>query len=333
MTDLLAWTRRVVPRAVYAGVPARRVLVLQLGDNPTTDYYLRGRLEASGLAWSTAELRDDPTVALAGTERLWVVICRYVDARWLRALERHRGRLAGVALMVDDDLQAMVFDAGLPWRYRLHVAGLHARHVAGLERVVSEIWASTPVLAERYRAKAVLSPAPEADPPEPVADAPPLAVYHGGASHPAERRFVIAVARLAPEVRFELIGGPEPAPDNVGFVPEQPWPAYRASLDGRSAAVALAPLFPSRVNAARAPVKAFDAARLGAAGLYADAEPYRGFVRDGVDGRLLPMQAEAWAEAVRALVADPPARLAMARAAQLRLIAMRRALSSLPVTP
>jgi hypothetical protein len=84
------------------------------------------------------------------------------------------------------------------------------------------------------------------------------------------------------------------------------------------------------VNAARAPVKAFDAARLGAAGLYADTPPFRGFVRDGQDGLLLPMEPAAWASAIRGLAADPARRLALATAARARLAALRRDPSPLP---
>jgi hypothetical protein len=80
-------------------------------------------------------------------------------------------------------------------------------------------------------------------------------------------------------------------------------------------------------------VKAFDAARLGAAALYADAPAYRGFVREGVDGLLLPMRAEAWAAAVAALLADPARRLALATAAQARLAALWRHPGPLPASP
>jgi hypothetical protein len=281
-----------------------------------------------------ADLADDPAACAAldpaRTGRSWVVICRYADARWLKALRAARGRLAGVALMLDDDMPAMVGDPALPGSYRRHVLFRHLAHAPGLERTVSEIWASTPVLADLYGARVILDPLPEADPPEPPAGPPRLAVYHAGASHRAERRFVLAVAALAPSVAFEVAGPPEPAPGNVTFVPERTWPAYRDAQRGRSAMVALAPLLPSRVNAARAPVKAFDAARLGAAGLYAGVEPYRGFVRDGVDGRLLPMRPEAWAEAILALVDDPAAGRALAGAARERLLALRRTASPFP---
>jgi hypothetical protein len=57
-------------------------------------------------------------------------------------------------------------------------------------------------------------------------------------------------------------------------------------------------------------VKFYDYARMGAAGVYTDAAPYRGFVRDGVDGLLLPNEPARWVEALAALAAPDGALLA-----------------------
>jgi hypothetical protein len=117
---------------------------------------------------------------------------------------------------------------------------------------------------------------------------------------------------------------------NVRIVGQTAWPRYRDEQAHRSAALSLAPLMASAVNAARAPVKAFDAARLGAAGLYADVEPYRGFIRDGTDGLLLPMQAEVWAQAIADLLRDPERRLKLAQAGQARMAGLRLKAGGLP---
>ena len=74
----------------------------------------------------------------------------------------------------------------------------------------------------------------------------------------------------------------------------------------------------------------FEAARLGAAGLYADGAPYRGFVRPDQDGLLLPMEVDAWAGAIADLLAQPQRRLALAEAARARLIRLRRDGGTLP---
>ena len=120
---------------------------------------------------------------------------------------------------------------------------------------------------------------------------------------------------------------------NVRISPQLAWPDYLDAQSGRRAGISLAPLFPSPINDARAPVKVFDAARLGAAGLYADAPAYRGFVRDGEDGLLLPMSPGAWASAIVDLARDPQRRLALAVAARERLAGMLRGDRRFPAVP
>ena len=166
-----------------------------------------------------------------------------------------------------------------------------------------------------------------------------LVVYHGTDVHERERRFALQAARqaaaMSPAVRFEIVGDEALARmaaglANVAVVPQLAWPEYLRAQTGRQAAISLAPLFPSPLNDARAPVKAFDAARLGATGLYADAPAYRGAVKDGEDGLLLPMESAAWARAITTLIGDPDRRRRLAQAARERLI---RRLGSGPCFP
>jgi hypothetical protein len=158
--------------------------------------------------------------------------------------------------------------------------------------------------------------------------------------HPRERAFVLEIARRLKDqdVWFELSGDARLARaaadlPRVTAVPQRPWPEFLHRQTGAKAAIALAPLFPSAVNAARAPVKAFDAARLGAAGLYADVEPYAGFIRSGQEGLLLPMDVGAWAEAIMTLLADPARRLQLAASARERLVALRHGGLAFPAPP
>ncbi len=344
----LARPHMVQPRARYQPRAHDAILILQRGDNPSTDYYLRPRLEASGVPSVVVDLSADPrSCALlqpGGAQALMVVFCRYAQEPWLRAIEGMRDRLARAAFFMDDDLPAMLVDPTLPRSVRGKVALHFASHVERLGAVCSEVWVSTSVLAERYAEAhpAVLQPIPEADPPEPSPRAPPRVAYHGTDVHGAEQRFVMEIARrlqaLAPEAVVELIGGPPLARacaglGNVAITPQASWAAYRERLRGETAALSLAPLAPSEVNDARAPVKVFDAARLGAAGIYADAAPYRGAVADGQDGLLLPMAPDAWAAAVAELLQHPQRRLSLARAARARLLALRAQAHAFPAAP
>lgn len=333
----------VTPEGRYPARAHDAILILQRGDNASTDYYLRPRLQGEAVAAVIADLGSRPRdcAVLAQAQALLVIVCRYVSGPWLEALEGAGSRLARVAFFADDDLPAMMRDRSLPPAVRGKVARNYGRHARRLSALSSEVWLSTQALADRYpQARArVLSPLPEAAYPDPSVDVPPLVAYHSTDVHGAERRFVVEVARIltarAPQIMIEITGDVVLSRQcaglsNVRIIAQAPWPAYRDCAGRTQAAVSLAPLVSSSVNTARAPVKAFDAARMGAAGLYADTQPYRGFVRDGVDGLLLPMQPQAWAEAIVALIGDPARRLALAVAAHQRLAAMRREAGGLP---
>ncbi len=336
MSLALSRPRMLLPRASYPQRAADGILVLQRGENASTDYYLRSRLAACGLPAEIADLTDDPgasgMLGAGGAGALMVVLCRYAAPAWLDALERMRDRLVRVAFFMDDDLPAMLRAREIPSAARGKVALHFAAHAERLSGLCSEVWVSTPELANRYAEAAprVLAPLPEAEPPPPAPASADLVVYHGTDVHPRERRFVLEVASLlqtrSPGARIELAGDRSLARAAAGLagvevVPQRSWPDYLEVQTGRTAAISLAPLFPSDLNDARAPVKAFDAARLGAAGLYADAPAYRGHVRDGEDGLVLPMQPSAWAAAIAALLADPDRRMRLAGAARARLAA------------
>ncbi len=341
----------VVPRASYLhfGGPIRHdaILVLQRGANASTDYYLRPRLRSEGRC-EVVDIQSPPSrcalLAPGGAGALFVIVCRYASPAWLDTLEAARDRLARVAFFMDDDLPEMIRDTALPLAARGKVASHFGEHVNRLSALASEVWVSTPNLAERYAASnpMVLTPAPEADPPEPTRDPPRRVVYHGADVHARERQFVVATARILAELDpgavVEVTGDAALRSacrglGNVEIIQQLPWPDYLQRQQGARAAIGLAPLEPSAVNRARAPVKAFDAARLGAAGVFADVEPFSSFVRSGVDGMLLPMDPQMWAEAIAALLNDPDRRLALARTARARLVTLRGEARALPPQP
>jgi glycosyltransferase involved in cell wall biosynthesis len=74
------------------------------------------------------------------------------------------------------------------------------------------------------------------------------------------------------------------------------WPQYLAYTQSRKADIGLAPLLPSRFNAARGATKWMDYARMGAVGIYTDVQPYSEHVRHGVNGLLLPNEPEVWVQ-------------------------------------
>lgn len=336
----------VRPRARHGARPHEAVLVLQRGETATSAYYFRTRTQDERAVY--ADLDYDPTgCALLFDESvgaLLVVISRYIAPAWLDALEAAGHRVSRVAFFMDDDLPAMMADEDLPAAARGKVAAHYGRHVERLSGLCSEVWVSTPALAARHAEASplILPPLPEAPPPQPAPACERRVVYHGADVHPRERAFVLEVARrlatLAPGAIVEITGDAAlrraaAAAPNVEVVGQAPWLEYLDRQRGRAAAVSLAPLYPSPVNDARSPVKAFDAARLGAAGLFTDAPAYRDWVRDGVDGLLVPMDPAVWAETIAKLLAAPERRMALAGAARVRLEALNRGRHALPPAP
>lgn len=318
-----------------------RVLILQAGPNASVDYYLRPRLKQSGLDGAIVNLDQDPaSVDMLGRGGVAVIVCRYINRPWLEALRQLRPGLSRIVYFVDDDLAAMLDDPSLPWKARGKVAFGFDRHRPALETLVDEVWVSTPTLADRFPAGAhVAAPIPCDLPADPLENPPSRVVYHGTDVHGPERRFVLEIARvfqtIRPQVRFEITGDSQlqklsSGLSNVDVVSQLSWPDYLAAQRGRSAAVFLAPMMTSRTNASRAAVKRFDAARLGACGVFADAEPYASAVRNGIDGLLVSMVMSDWVSAIARLFESPDLRLSIARAARDRIAAELSATPDFP---
>ena len=79
--------------------------------------------------------------------------------------------------------------------------------------------------------------------------------------------------------------------------------------------IGLAPLLEHPFNRARSYTKFFDIQRSGAAGIYAEAGPWKAFINSGKHGVLLPMQVANWVSAILNLAADQSQRASILSAA------------------
>jgi hypothetical protein len=86
------------------------------------------------------------------------------------------------------------------------------------------------------------------------------------------------------------------------------WSQYLAYTQSRKADIGLAPLLPSKFNAARGATKWMDYARMGAVGIYTDVQPYSDHVQHANDGLLLPNNPAVWVKSILEL-ADNSAQL------------------------
>jgi glycosyltransferase involved in cell wall biosynthesis len=127
-----------------------------------------------------------------------------------------------------------------------------------------------------------------------------------------------------PNIRLELFGDDAVykrfrTTPRVTIQHPMSWPNYLDFSSMVKRDIALVPLLPSLFNAARGPSKFFDNARLGAVGIYSDVEPYKNFVRHGVDGFLLPNTPSIWIDTILQLSRDSALRIQMVSAARERI--------------
>jgi glycosyltransferase involved in cell wall biosynthesis len=306
---------------------ARRLLLLEEGATPSGDYILAPWLATLGPPVHRLDTRQPPRTGQIEPHD-FVVVQRYLHAPWRRAIERQRPELAGLAWFLDDDLldPAALAELAAPYARKIRQLALTQR--PWFEQMGSQWWMATQALASKYAAASpiVLPFAPPRRLAEPGAAV--RVVYHGTASHQREidwlHPVIAEVQRRRSDTHFEVFGE---LPVNrrfrdlprVAVLHPMRWENYLAHTAAHPADLGLAPLLPGRFNAARGPVKFVDYARQGALGLYSRVPPYEGFVRDGMDGVLLPNEPQAWVDAIDRWADDTPGRATLAAAARSRL--------------
>jgi glycosyltransferase involved in cell wall biosynthesis len=330
-------SRLFAPAASYRR-PIRRILVLHRGASPTAELYLRPRFTAAEVPVAFQDmLQPLPDAGLA--EGTFVVLVRYLNVPYARALWAARERLSGVVYLMDDDIPGAARDHGLPPDYRRTVGLFWTVFKPILARLASEIWVTSPGLEHAYGGANVhridplyLGPAAERTPAESEPNRPVRIFYHGGRTHRADQLWLRDVIEKVQKARddtvFEIFGDEDVARSYAGIprcrvLQRMRWPDYLSYACSERLDVGLAPAVAGTYNAARSFNKAYDITRTGAAGVYADVPSFREFVTDGREGMLVPADdQDAWVAAILALVDDPDRRrrlhaAALARARQI----------------
>ncbi len=238
--------------------------------------------------------------------------------------------------VMDDDLLDWrpLLDIPFPYAFRLWRKVVCCR--AWILMSCSELWVSTPYLAQKYAAwnPRLLRP---------VASGPLLErlwidsssdvvriCYHGTWSHRDDMKWlspVIAeVQRLCSNTIFEVMGGDRVARvfrgiPRVSVLPTMPWPEYLRHTQTVRQDIGLAPLRDTLFNRGRGPIKFFDYARAGAVGVYSAGPAFSDFVSDGVDGFVLENDPALWVDRIVELVHSPDLRQTMTDAAWQKVLA------------
>jgi len=315
--------------------PGATIVLLHQGAGSTIDHFLRAPLEAQQAQILELDSARPPNATtqqdLLGAAA--VVVVRYLPRPWLACLRQaHRGGIPLVLLMDDDLLDPKVLqDLPRPYRRRLQeritdrrrwvpklfdrllvTSAPLARKYAGLGAEQLPLWPHARLLAPQARLQLA---------------------YLGTSVHTQEFLWLLplleSLQQRQPHTHVDLFGDlginrmfrhlPR-----VRILHPMAWSNYLAETGPGRIDLLLSPLLESPFNACRAPVKTIDAARSGAVGLYSDRPPYRGFVRDGIDGLLLADDQARWLAAIERLIDAPEERQRLAGAGRARALALSR---------
>ncbi len=304
----------------------RSAIVLSPGVIPTTEIYLKGRLEKrfNGAVEYVNTLEISPRKIEMKSASL-VVVVRYAPLRWLVWLKNKRSQLDRLTFLMDDDMPAALLAAELPLGYAMKTACRYALNRRFLKRCCSEIWVSTPELARRYPSAATRVVEPGYVFPTTGCGDRKVYFYHGTWSHRREIQWMVTVIRqiqqVLPNVWFEVMGTDRVrrmfrSIPRVRVVHPMTWEDYRNYAANCSYRVGLAPCLDSIFNKGRSYSKIFDITATGAVGVYSDGLPYAGKVVHGHTGLLCKNDPDAWTVAILLLLNDRCLRASMFEKAQ-----------------
>lgn len=314
---------------IRVGTKADGVCLLSQTENASIAYLLEGHIAKREFG---RVRRVDPALRSPGRVACsTVIVVRYLPKAWREPLRQFKNAGGKIIYFMDDDLMDRSAAYELPERYAKKILRFATSQRRTIEALCDEFWVSSEFLAQKYAGWSpdVLVARPAMD--KLAKRVTTTVCYHGTASHTTELKWLVdVISRLQSTeltTRFEVFGNADVNRlfrdiSRVAVLHPMSWPNYLEFTRSVTRDIALAPLLPQPFNAGRGPTKFFDFARMDAVGIYTDVEPYKSFVRDGVDGILLPNDPELWVKTIVELAADKPRRTRMAQAARERALEM-----------
>ena len=292
----------------------KRMAVLTPGEIPTTDLYLRENLRKTfGEAVTYVNtLLTSPNDVVLGRDTL-IVVVRYAPKKWLQSILRRQDKLAGIALLIDDDMPTALRAPELPFRYAMKTAWRYARTRRLLGQLCREVWVSTPELASRYARFSPRLFEPNYVESKAADEEKTVYFYHGTWAHRREIKWLVPIVRQVqeaiPGAWFEIMGTDRVRRlyrgiPRVRVIHPMPWKDYLAYSGTVKYQVGLAPCFDTIFNRARSHSKMFDITRVGAAGIYSNLTPYKDKVIQGQTGYLCANEPDKWVEVLTQLLSD-----------------------------
>ncbi len=322
---LADWLHRLLPRPEarnrhrFDAAGVRSVVVFRAGPNPTYSYYLENRLACLSLP---VQVYDEPCLPQdEDAQGAFVILCRYAMPGQLWWLIRHRKRISGLSLFIDDDIAATVVEgeAALPYRIYLLVCGLLP--LMALNRWITHVWASTEALGEQLGTSDIVPPLPSKTQLQHhgkrIEHGTGLRlIYHATGAHDGEHRFLMPIVQQLmhrfSDLQFEVIASRRAARawqdalhamrDRVFIQPKIGWQAYLDTTAKAEGDIMLVPLLSGRVNSVRADTKRIDICRMGLAAVFSASPVYARCQEPG--DVLIENDPAIWLETVSELLRD-----------------------------
>lgn len=286
---------------------AKSVVVVHEKNNPSTDFFVLPHLKAQQLTVKVVDHSVEPDT-LDLSEKL-IVFVRYVPPAWERHLSQRRERLA-IVIFLDDDLFDRASFVGLSWRYKKKLLKLSYKKQNWLKKMKSQLWVSTPHLAEKYLAWQPTLVLPKSN----IASRVTVKLfYHGSSSHSGEIDWLYPVIKSVMEhnssICFEIIGDHEVNKLFRGLarttvIHPMSWANYQSFIAQPGRHIGLAPLLDKSFNSARSYTKFFDVSQAGAVGIYANHKSFTNVVEHDVNGLLVDMNHDDWVTAILSLASN-----------------------------
>lgn len=310
---LLKRSREFPKLTTSLNLPDERVWkILQAGSNPTSDYYIKPKIERLGCTFEIESLTNCPGVFRKSNK---LVIVRYLTHAWAKWLYAHREYFSEIVYFMDDELLRPKTWETLPIPYRKKLAENYAILRHWLPKIATSYWVSTDTLqyTNPEIKPLVVGPSPlpgDYSLSKRSADQSRrnLIFYHASFSHYHEftwlKPLMERILAQHPSVQFELIGDIQinrmfRELPRTRILHPMSWDSYLSYTSSVSGGLGLAPLLDSSFNSARSTVKQLDICRMGATGLYTEGSAYaRG--ADRLNSLYAPNIHDAWEREITA---------------------------------
>lgn len=233
------------------------------------------------------------------------VVVRYAQKPDLRILRN--SNFERIYLLIDDDLESLSDDDGLPADYRKKLEAYRDGPYRGLMEMVTDVVAPSENILRAYKSRraALLDPAQCHAAGHLGHHEKPHRfdiVFAATRSHLQDLRHIAAalaqVLRQRPEAHLTtFLNGHAPnclKLPNAHHLPMMEWPRYRSFVAENRFHVAIAPALDTAFNRARSISKLHDHAAFGAAGLYSRQQPFDRIVTHDTSGLLLENNPGEW---------------------------------------